>query len=84
MGLVEMAMRTLETGVGFVSWKELMLLAGGDMTASLLSHISGFELSDCPDIWKRLQREVAKSLDDGDESSLSKIPKHEVSPGRTR
>ena len=73
----------------FGSWQDLILLAGGDTTASLLSNV-WFELSDRPNVWNRLQRDVASSLDDGDELPLSKHSKirgifgHPVVPGNDR
>lgn len=56
-------------GCGFVSWRTRVW----------------FELAECPDVWKRLQRQVAPSLDGGDEYPLSNtLTRDEVFPGRTQ
>lgn len=48
-----------------------ILLAGRDTTASLLSNV-WFELSNRPEIWTRLQREVVDSLD-GESPTFEKL-----------
>ena len=49
-----------------------ILLAGRDTTASFLSNI-WFELSNRPDVWSRLQREIAAALPDGDFPTFEKL-----------
>lgn len=49
-----------------------ILLAGRDTTASFLSNV-WFELSNRPDVWSRLQREIAAALPDGDFPTFEKL-----------
>lgn len=49
-----------------------ILLAGRDTTASLLSNV-WFELSNRPNVWSRLQREIATTLPDGDFPTFEKL-----------
>lgn len=49
-----------------------ILLAGRDTTASFLSNV-WFELSNRPNVWNRLQREIAATLPDGDFPTFEKL-----------
>ena len=73
----------METGVGSCYEKILSLLAGGDITASLSSSV-WLELSDCSDVWKRLQSQALSLWMMEMNPDIRRLPKCEVSPGRTQ